>query len=147
MNFRTDQGEVTLRALAGNFPPYGRGIPEDLRKLPLDRRDFIEILKQATALKSPTTNFVSLTFNKDTMVFHSIAEGAGESEIEYDYEWGQDDSLQITINPDFMLQTLSTIRGDDVDLEIGNEMTPTILREYDTEDGLQSFCVYAVVRQ
>jgi len=146
LNFRTNLGEVSLRALAGNFPPYGMGIPNDLRRLTLDRRDFVEILKQATALKSPTTNFVSLTFDKNKMIFHSIAEGAGESEIEYEFAWDEE-PLKLTINPDFMLQTLSAIRGDDVDLEIGTVMTPTILREHDTGVGLKSFCVFAVVRQ
>jgi len=146
LNFRTERGEVSLRALAGNFPPYGMGIPSDLQKLKLDRRDFVEILKQATALKGPTTSFVSLTFDADKMTFHSVAEGAGESEIEYDFEW-KDDPLQLTINPDFMLQTLASIRGDDVDLEVGSVMTPTILREQELSEGIKSFCVFAVVRQ
>lgn len=146
LNFRTDHGEVSLRALAGNFPPYGMGIPSDLKTLTLDRRDFIEILKQATALKSPTTNFVSLGFDKNTMTFHSVAEGAGESEIEYEFPWDEE-PLELTINPDFMLETLTNVRGEDVTFEIGTVMTPTILRERDSGEGLKSFCVYAVVRQ
>lgn len=146
LNFRTDVGEISLRALAGNFPAYGLGIPSDLRQLKVDRKDFIEILKQATALKSPTTNFVSLTFNRESMIFHSVAEGAGESEIEYEYAW-DDDPLRLTVNPDFMLETLTHVRGDDIGLEIGNEMTPTILRECVNDEKIKSFCVYAVVRQ
>lgn len=146
LNFRTDIGEVSLRALAGNFPTYGLGIPSDLRELPLDRRDFIEILKQATALKSPTTNFVSLTLNKEHLIFHSQAEGAGDSEIEYAYKY-DGEPLMLTVNPEFMLETLTSVRGDEVNLEIGNEMTPTILREQENDVPIRSYCVYAVVRQ
>ena len=146
LNFRTPLGEVSLRALSGSFPPYGMGIPSDLEVIKMDRRDLIEILKQATALKSVASSFVSLTLDNNKMVFRSVAEGAGESEIEYEFPW-TDSRLELTVNPDFMLQTLTAVRGDDVDLEIGSVMTPTILRERNTEEDLASFCVFAVVRQ
>lgn len=147
LNARTSQGEVSIRALAGSYPLYGRGIPSDLKALVLDRKQLIEILKQTTAIKSPTSNFVSLKIHKDRMVFSSVADGAGDAEVEYPYVWDGDEGYGITINPDFMIDTLACIRGEDVSFEVGNEMTPTILREQDGDDGLKSFCVYAVVRQ
>ena len=73
-------------------------------------------------------------------------DGAGDSEVTYDFNWsGAPASL--TVNPDFLIQSLAIMRGDDVVLEIGSEMTPTILRESNDADPLESFCVYAVVRQ
>jgi len=146
VNFRTTDGEVSIRALAGSYPPYGMGIPTNLRQIKIDRRDLIEVLRQTTALKSLTANFVSLTFEADKMVFKSIAEGAGESHVDYDFVWNHE-PLTLTINPDFMLKTLTSISGDSALLEIGNEMTPTIIREQNDEDSIESFCVYAVVRQ
>ena len=144
LNFRTTRGEVSVRALAGSYPIYGRGVPNNLEKITLDRKILIEILKQTTAFKSPTTNFVALQLQNDRMVFHSQVDGAGESEVEFEFEF-EGDPRGLTINPDFMLQSLAAMRGEDVDLEIGNEMTPTILRE--RGDEMKNFCVYAVVRQ
>ena len=124
---------------------YGRGVPSDLKQITVERKSLIEILKQTTAFKSPTTNFVSLQLENDRMVFSSQVDGAGESEVEYEFAWGED-PRRLTINPDFMLQSLAVMKGEDIDLEIGNEMTPTILRERENKD-IDSFCVYAVVRQ
>lgn len=146
LNVRTSVGEVSIRALAGHYPHYQRGIPTDLTELNLDRKTMIEILKQTTAIKSPTTSFVGLQFRKDRMIFTSVAEGAGEAEVEHEFEWNRDDH-EIVVNPDFMVETLATIRGDNVAFEVGNIMTPTVLREMSEESGLESFCVFAVVRQ
>jgi len=144
LNFRTDIGEVSVRALAGKFPVYGRGIPNNLKKVTLDRKTLIEILKQTTAFKSPATNFVALRFADNRITFHSRVDGAGESKIEHEFVW-DDEAHSLTINPDFMIQSLVVMRGEDVDLEVGGEMTPTILREH--SDDMKNFCVYAVVRQ
>jgi len=146
LNFRTKLGEVSIRGLSGNYPAYKRGIPSATRPMVLNRRDFIDILKQTVALKSPTTNFVDLDFQPSRMVFSSRVDGQGESVIEHEAEWTHE-PIKITINPDFMLETLTSVRGDQVVLEVGDEMTPTILREYESPEDLESFCVYAVVRQ
>jgi len=146
INVRTSLGEVSIRALAGNYPIYTRGIPDDLKSLVLDRKEIFEILRQTTAIKSPTTSFVALQIFKDRMVFSSFAEGAGEAEVEYEHVWDAEDH-KLTINPDFMLQTLGVTRGADISFEVGTEMTPTILREQDDKSEINSFCVFAVVRQ
>jgi len=146
INVRSNLGEVSIRALAGNYPVYTRGIPDDLKEITLDRKGIFEILRQTVAIKSPTTCFVALKILKDRMVFSSFAEGAGETEVEYEHAWDDDDH-KLTVNPDFMLQTLGRTRGNDVRLEVGTEMTPTILREQDDKSEIKSFCVFAVVRQ
>jgi DNA polymerase-3 subunit beta len=145
-NARTDVGEVSIRALSGCYPMYGRGVPNDLKKLKMDRQDLIDVLKQTTAIKSPTSNFVALAFKKDHIVFSAIAEGAGDTEVTYDYPW-EDEEYEITISPDFMLETLTAFRGEHVLFEIGDAMTPTILREMNESGAPESYCVYAVVRQ
>jgi DNA polymerase III subunit beta len=145
-NARTDLGEVTIRALSGSYPMYGRGVPNDLKKLKMDRQDLIDVLKQTTAIKSATSNFVALTFKKDRIVFSAIAEGAGDTEVEYEHPW-DDEEYEITISPDFMLDTLTAFRGEYVLFEVGDVMSPTILRELNEADNPASFCVYAVVRQ
>lgn len=147
LNVRTSMGEVSVRCLAGNFPHYERGIPTGLGHMLLDRKSLIDVLKQTTAIKSATSIFVSLGLTEDRMTFSSFAEGAGEAEVVYEFNRAGLDDEKLTINPDFMLDTLKIIRGEDVRFETGNEMTPTILREVDDADGLKSFCVYAVVRQ
>lgn len=146
-NARTDMGEVSIRALSGSYPMYGRGVPSNLKKLKMDRHDLIEVLKQTTAVKSDTSNFVALAFKKDRIVFSAIAEGAGDTEVEYQYEWGDEEEYEITISPDYMLETLTSFTGEYVIFEVGDPMTPTILREMNDADAPESFCVYAVVRR
>lgn len=148
LNARSNLGEISIRALSGCYPPYGRGVPSTLRKLRMNRGELIEILKQTTAIKSPTSNFVSMRFFKDRIVFASIAEGAGDTEVNYEFQLEEnEEERSITINPDFMLQTLNSFNSQYVSFEIGDAMTPTIIREEHETDAPASFCVYAVVRQ
>lgn len=145
LNVRGSRGEVFLLALNGRYPPYARGIPNTTKEVELNRRLLIELMKQATALRSSTSAFVDLTFEDGRLVMQSNVQDSGSAKLECAIEWGHD-PLTIVINPDFITQTASAMAGDSIVMEIEDVNTPTLLKE--KPGGIvDSLCVFAVARR
>jgi len=142
--FRAPLGEISIRLIHGSFPPYKMGIPNCPTRVEIPRSEFIGLLRQASALKSKKTNFVGLIFsNKNKLTLKSVCKSVGETEIDYTLQHGLD-NFSIAVNPEFLLQTFSVLTGKTVYFELGNEVTPTVIREI--TDAMESYCVYAVIR-
>jgi len=144
LNVRGTLGEASLVALKGSFPPYQTGIPKNTKILTLDRGEFIKTLKEANALKSPSTSFVELSLSPAGMTLITSVRDVGASRIEREVEWAHD-PISVYLNPDFLLQSAKAMKGLDISLELEGPMVQTVLREK-SDDGLESFCVYSVVR-
>lgn len=145
LNIRSANGEVSVRALAGTYPNYEMGIPKNSKKIVLDRKLLIEILKQTNIFATSGSVFVDLSVQPDKLVFSAVVDGAGTSQVEQDFTW-EHKPLNIIFSPDFLLQSVNAMVGEKVVLEVEHEMSPLLLREL-RDDGLNSFCVYAVVRR
>jgi len=144
LNVRGTRGEVSMQALRGSFPPYQRGIPQNSKHIVLDRKQLVEILKQATALKTAATTFVDLTLEENKLTFQSSVPDSGKTRVECDGEW-EHGTLNLVVNPDFLLQSAVAMSGDQVLLELEGVTVPTLLRE--VGQSINSLCVFAVARK
>ena len=144
MNIRGSRGEAFLLGLSGKFPPYQRGIPANSKLVELNRKKLIEILKQATALRTSTTSFVDLTLEDDKLVFEATVQDSGATKVECGGSW-EHDAISLVMNPDFLLQSATSMAGEKVALEIEDVNVATLLREGSGD--VDSFCVFAVARK
>ena len=144
LNIRGSRGEVFLLGLSGRFPPYHRSIPANSKSVDLTRNKLVEILKQATALRTSTTSFVDLTLADNKLIFQSTVPDSGNTKIECEGKW-EHNPISLVVNPDFLLQSATSMAGEKVVLELEDVNVPTLLRE---EPGdLGGFCVFAVARK
>jgi len=145
MSVRGYRGEVTIHALNGSFPAFERGIRQNTKIITLNRREFMEILRQTSVFKSAATAFVDLILEDGRMIFRSLVQGAGQTEIVAELEWPHE-TLNLVVNPDFLADAAKAIRGDEIQFEVEDDRTPTMIREIATE-GVSAFYVFSVARK
>lgn len=136
---------ISTSVIEGVFPDYRRVIPQELPiRATINRSLFQQAVTRASIIaKSSNIAFVvKLAFSGGIVVVsaNSQAIGFAEDKIEASIEGGE---LIIAFNPDYLVDAMKVMNGDEVIIDMSASLKPAIIREPEKD----SFrCVITPVR-
>ncbi len=127
---------LTSKLIDGTFPDYNRVIPTANDKLlKLDPKSFSQGVDRVSTIASEKTRAVKMAVDRDkvTLSVTSPENGLATEEVPADYG---SDSIEIGFNARYLLDILSEIDGDTVEVHLADAAAPTLLRENDKANAL-----------
>jgi DNA polymerase-3 subunit beta len=127
---------LTSKLIDGTFPDYNRVIPTANDKLlKLDPKSFAQGVDRVSTIASEKTRAVKMAVDRDkvTLSVTSPENGVATEEVPADYGA---DGLEIGFNAKYLLDILSEIDGDTVEVHLADAAAPTLLRENDKSNAL-----------
>jgi DNA polymerase III subunit beta len=127
---------LTSKLIDGTFPDYNRVIPTANDKLlKLDPKSFSAGVDRVSTIASEKTRAVKMSVDRDkvTLSVTSPENGVATEEVPADYSA---DGLEIGFNARYLLDILSEIDGDTVEVHLADAAAPTLLRENDKSNAL-----------
>jgi DNA polymerase III subunit beta len=127
---------LTSKLIDGTFPDYNRVIPTANDKLlKLDPKSFSAGVDRVATIASEKTRAVKISLDRDkvTLSVTSPEQGVATEELPADYSA---DGLEIGFNAKYLLDILSEIDGDTVEVHLADAAAPTLLRENDKSNAL-----------
>jgi DNA polymerase III subunit beta len=127
---------LTSKLIDGTFPDYNRVIPTANDKLlKLDPKSFSAGVDRVSTIASEKTRAVKMSLDRDkvTLSVTSPENGVATEEVPADYGA---DGLEIGFNARYLLDILSEIDGDTVEVHLADAAAPTLLRENDKSNAL-----------
>ena len=136
IRFGLGSAVLTSKLIDGTFPDYNRVIPTGNDKLlKLDPKSFAQGVDRVSTIASEKTRAVKMNVDRDkvTLSVTSPESGTATEEIAADYG---SDGIEIGFNARYLLDILSEIDGDTVEVHLADAAAPTLLRENDKSPAL-----------
>jgi DNA polymerase-3 subunit beta len=136
VRFGLGSAVLTSKLIDGTFPDYNRVIPTGNDKLlKLDPKTFSAGVDRVSTIASEKTRAVKISVDRDkvTLSVTSPENGVATEEVPADYG---SDGLEIGFNARYLLDILSEIDGDTVEVHLADAAAPTLLRENDQTNAL-----------
>jgi len=128
---RVQLGHATLtsKLIDGTFPDYSRVIPTANDKLlKVDAKSFAEGVDRVAAIASEKTRAVKLALDRDrvTLSVTSPENGTAAEEVPAGYT---SEPFEVGFNARYLLDILSEIEGEQVEVHLADAAAPTLIRE------------------
>ncbi len=120
---------ITSKLIDGTFPDYSRVIPEGNDKmLEMDCRVFAESVDRVSTISSDKTRSVKLSLGEDTLTLsvNSPDSGTATEELAASYTA---DSFEIGFNSRYLLDILSQVEGETVQVLLADPSAPTVVKD------------------
>ncbi len=127
----TDTARTWSKTIAGKFPEWRRVMPDEsaMRTFPAPHKKLLGILRRVGLIADPRIGCVRLDGSADGITVSSSNAGESASEkLECESpEFG------VSVNHDFLAKMLATIDGESVDIKVGENESPVLIKS----DGLK----------
>ena len=136
VRFGLGSAVLTSKLIDGTFPDYNRVIPTGNDKLlKLDPKTFSAGVDRVATIASEKTRAVKMAVDRDkvTLSVTSPENGLATEELAADYG---SDGIEIGFNARYLMDILSEIDGDTVEVHLADAAAPTLLRENDKSNAL-----------
>ncbi len=136
IRFTFDSAILTSKLIDGTFPDYSRVIPTGNDKLlRIDPKAFSQGVDRVATIASEKTRAVKMALDKDkiTLSVTSPENGTAAEEVSGQYN---SDGFEIGFNARYLMDILSEIEGDVVELHLADASAPTLIRENDKSPAL-----------
>lgn len=118
---------LTARLIEGKYPNYKGLIPEDQpNKLTVDRYTMLNALKRVKLLAVDSIP-VRIAFNDDNIGMRTIQQDVGSASDEIPAEYAGE-PMTIGFNPSYLIDALSAMTSDEVELRTNDPLKPAVLR-------------------
>ncbi len=125
-----------FRLIDGEFPDYRQVVPSGFqRRVMLSKPALSDALKRVGLLASDKTRPVRFEFTEDTLILTTQNLDIGESREEVQMEL-EGKALELGFNHRYFQDVLSVVKDDKVVLELGDALSPALIRSPDEEKGL-----------
>ncbi len=131
--FRREDLLVVMRLIEGEFPDYNMVIPKGSdRIVKVDRALFQEALKRISILSVERSYGIRFHFaaNELTIEASDPEKGEGRQSMEVEYD-GPD--FHVGFNARYFMDALNVMHGEQVLLELSDELSPCVLKDADDE--------------
>jgi len=134
--FRFQETTFSTRLLEGQFPDYQQVIPDSWqRKVTLDRSEFVSVLKRVSILAPEKSNAVLFAIRGDKVVLESRHTELGTAKVPMSAEIDGKE-IEIGFNARYFRDVLATMNGESVIIEVGDTLSPTVVRADNDEQSL-----------
>ena len=123
-------GQVVISSnlVEGNFPKYEDIIPRDYKnKIVLPTDATLSAVRRAALLVNEDSKGVRLNLSKGSLVFSSRAPEMGDVQIDMKVDYSGAE-MEIGFNPQFLIDVLRVIKGNEFDLELGDADRPGMIK-------------------
>ena len=136
IRFGLGSAVLTSKLIDGTFPDYNRVIPTANDKLlKLDPKSFAQGVDRVSTIASEKTRAVKMNVDRDKVTLSVTSPESGTATEELAADYGSD-ALEIGFNARYLLDILSEIDGDTVEVHLADAAAPTLLRENDKSQAL-----------
>ena len=136
IRFGLGSAVLTSKLIDGTFPDYNRVIPTANDKLlKIDPKSFAQGVDRVSTIASEKTRAVKMMVDRDKVTLSVTSPEAGTATEEIAADYGSD-GIEIGFNARYLLDILSEIDGDTVEVHLADAAAPTLLRENDKSDAL-----------
>jgi DNA polymerase-3 subunit beta len=126
--FRRPNVVLVMRLIEGMFPDYRQVIPKAGEKvLTIGRGRFLETLRRISLLSTDKAHAVKLELGKGTLKVLSQNPDLGDAKEDVPVEY-EGEPLKIGFNARYLMDVLGALRGDDVRLELADDLSPGVLK-------------------
>ena len=125
------------RLISGSYPNTSKLIPEDsILKITANLSELHNVIEQASILTSDKEkNVVSLSTDGNLLVVKSVSNEKGRAEMKMQVEKNNDENINIAFSAKYMMDALSALSTDKVELSFVGEIKPIVIKNT-KEDGL-----------
>jgi DNA polymerase-3 subunit beta len=136
IRFGLGSAVLTSKLIDGTFPDYNRVIPTGNDKLlKLDPKTFASGVDRVSTIASEKTRAVKMSVDRDKVTLSVTSPESGTATEELPADYGSD-TIEIGFNARYLLDILSEIEGDTVEVHLADAAAPTLLRENDKSNAL-----------
>ena len=126
--FKINSVSVVMRLLDGQFPEYRHVVPDKQKiKLSVDRKQLMDSLRRISILSSDRTLGVKMVIDGDRLVITTSNPDLGEAKEDIVID-KTDFKITVGFNARYMIDALSAIGSDRVDLSMEDDLSPGVFR-------------------
>ena len=127
--FEAPRRTMHIRLLEADFPDYRQVLPTGFKRtVRLDRAELSTALKATAVFAVDGAHSVRFAFTSDALVLSARKLDAGDARNEVACEM-RGESITIGLNSRFLAETLAAIRGPEIHLEIGDTLSPVVVKD------------------
>jgi len=133
IRIRGDDVCFTSKLVDGRFPDYERVVPKGGDKLVVADRELLRrALSRTSILSNEKYRGIRLNLDKNNVKIqaHNPEQEQADEEFEVDYDGGK---LEIGFNVTYLLDVLSTVRSDKVEITLSDSNSSCLIRQPGTE--------------
>jgi len=134
--FRKDSIVLTTRLIDMSFPNYNQVIPENRTvTAEVPRETMIHAIRRVSLLSSERSRAIRFAFGPNSLTVHinNPDLGTATETLAIDYAG---EELEVTFNARYMLDTLTSMESENVEISINDELSPCVLSQKGEEDYL-----------
>lgn len=132
--FRVEGMMFLARLIEGTYPNYHQVIPQNNDKIVVLKREaFIKALKRVSVMSRERSNAVRVELAPALMKLAATNPDMGEARDEFPVNY-EGDELSAGFNAKYLLDALSSMHGEEVQFELHDQLSPTLLRDTDDQD-------------
>ena len=137
VTFEIGDSRLITRLLEGDFPNYRQLIPSTHpNRLTIGREPFLDAIRRVRLLaKEAQAATIRLQLKADGMELTATTQDVGQAHEDLDAKY-EGTEMTIAFNPDFLLEGIEAVEGDEVSLETVDALKPAVVRSVESNDYL-----------
>lgn len=129
---------LTTRLIKGTYPNYKRVFPKDNPyRLVVDRESLLNAVRRVALFASKASNLIKFSIDATQVLMGGqdldYATSA-EERVDCDY---QGDPMTIGFNSTYMVEVLSNLKGDDVEIQLADPARPGLFSPLEQQEGIE----------
>ena len=126
--FEFDNLLVITKLLEGTYPNFKQVIPAHCEeRVSLEREGLLNAIRRVALLVSDKSNSVTLSFGKNKLLISAVSPEVGEATESMPVKYSGKD-ISVSFNPEFLVDPLRAVDGDEVSMEMSDELSPGVLK-------------------
>lgn len=123
---------LTSKLVEGFYPDYNQVIPkETTHRIKMDREQLLECLSRASIVTTEKSNSVKIKIADNLFQINGFSQEFGESHESIAVEFSHP-KVELSFNPQFLIDPLRAITKDEVFFEFKDELAPGVLKTLDS---------------
>jgi DNA polymerase-3 subunit beta len=137
VTFEAADSRLITRLLEGDFPNYRQLIPSTHpNRLTIGREPFLAAIRRVRLLaKEAQAATIRLQLKPDGVELTATTQDVGQAHEDLDAKF-EGTEMTIAFNPDFLLDGIEAVEGDEVSLETVDALKPAVVRSVESQDYL-----------
>lgn len=133
-SFETEDTSMMVRTTEGTFPNFQAIIPSHFSIITvIEREPLIHALKTALVVAKESSSIISMEISDKVVKVSGSSQSVGENVSELDSSYAGEERRVISCNAKFLMDCLSRIESDSIELAMNEELKPIRLRAKDDE--------------